>query len=390
MTGVTTADEAVHVRAIDADPAFCLHPTMRSPVACRRRFHVLVPALLLALAPLPAAASVKVFESADRSLELGLRLQPRSEYTHTDSGGRAEDHRDFYIRRTRLRVTARLDRVSGFLEWRIDGVDQAGVSAAGAVENVWIQFPIGAHAQLRAGQFDQPFSRDRMISYARQMAADRGTVSEAPGTMGLTDKAIGLELMGRLRRGRAEYRVGMFDNRTLPAARQDVPMFVGRLDLNFGETEDVFEDAHFGAGRWYSLAVNGSFQGSIENAAGARDSSNAALGVDGMLDVPCGGARLLVRGELHAIRTRWHAVDRASDVTLRMIGAGLMIRDRVQPFFRFDQVTGDPVLRPQDVALVGATWYQHGQAFKLTADLRLQAGTGAPVDGARLQAQIDF
>lgn len=350
----------------------------------------LLVAALLTLAPLPAVAAVKVFESGGKSLELGLRLQPRIEYTHTDSGGRSEDHRDFYIRRTRLRVQARMDRVSGFLEWRIDGVDQAGVSPIGAVENMWVQFPIGAQAQLRAGQYDQPFTRDRMISYARQMATDRGAVSEAPGIMGLTDKATGLELMGRMRQGRAEYRIGVFDNRTIPAARQDLPMLVARLDLHFGETQDVFQDAHFGAGRWTSLAVNGSFQGSIENAAGARDSSNAALGVDGMIDVPLGGARLLVRGELHAIRTRWHAVDRSSHVTLRMIGAALLIRDRLQPYLRFDQVTGDPLLRVQDVVLTGATWYLQGQGLKLTAEARLQGGTGAPVDGARLQAQLDF
>lgn len=350
--------------------------------------------VVLAFLPGSAAASVTVYRSEDRTLDIGLRLQPRLEFGWAPvADGSVEAQRDFYIRRTRLRLTARMPGVSGFLEWRADNVDQVGTSPLTGVESVWIDHALGSAVQLRAGQFDQPFSRDRLTSYARQMAVDRGTVSDVPGVLGLTDKAIGLELKGRVRGGRTEYALGVFDNRMISGTLQQLPMFVGRLDLNLGSTADVFQDAHFGPGRWCSFAVNGSHQGSIGDASSARDSSQSAVGADAMVDVPLAGGRLLVRGEVSALRTDLLASSQTHHATLSMIGAAfLMWGERLQPFIRFDRQRGDAWLRGgrQDVTLLGANLYQRGHSLKLQADVRLQAGTEAPVDAMRLQAQIDF
>jgi hypothetical protein len=44
----------------------------------------------------------------------------------------------------------------------------------------------------------------------------------------------------------------------------------------------------------------------------------------------------------------------------------------------------------RDITYVGANLYQKGHSLKIQGDVRFQSGTNESVDGARLQAQIDF
>ena len=354
--------------------------------------HGLAVIALLSLLPAVALAGVKVFDSPDQTLELGMRLQPRIEFERVPTAGGSESRRDFLMRRARLKANGKMQTATYGFEWKIDGTDQFGASPSAQVENAWIQYPVG-RVELKAGLYDQPFSRDRLTSDSKQLAVDRGEVSNVPDALGLADNVVGLQVSGKVREGHVQYTAGLFDNRFIAAGQQDIPMAVGRLDLNFGSSKDVFQDAHFGTDRWCSLGLDGSFQGSIENATGADDSSNAAGGIDGMIDVPVGKARLLVKGEMNAIRTELHGGSAQHNSTVRMLGVGVLLLDqRLQPFVRFDQVRGDRWARggTQDITYVGANFYQKGHSLKVQGDVRLQAGTADPVDGARLQAQVDF
>ena len=81
--------------------------------------------------PTGVLAGVKVFDSADQTLERGLRLPPRIEFERVAaSGGGTEGQRDFLIRPARL--------------------------------------------------YDQPFSRDRPTSDSKQRTVGRGEVSNFP------------------------------------------------------------------------------------------------------------------------------------------------------------------------------------------------------------------
>ncbi len=356
----------------------------------------LVAGLALSLLPATAFGGVKVFDSPEHTLELGMRLQQRMEYEMVPvPGGNSEARRDFMVRRARLKANGKMQGVAYGFEWKIDGTDQFGASPVAGVENAWVQYPLGGGVEVRAGLYDQPFSRDRLTSDSRQLAVDRGEVSNVPDALGLADNVVGFHLLGKSKDGRVQYAAGLFDNRFIVANRQDVPMVVGRLDLNFGSTKDVFQDAHFGTDRWYSLGVNGSYQGSLENAATALDdSTHSAAGVDGMIDVPFGTSRLLLKGELNAIRVERTGGAGEYNSTVKMLGMGLLCcRDRLQPFIRFDQVRADagaPRGGRRDITYVGASYYQRQHSLRFQADLRLQAGTEDPVDGMRLQAQIDF
>ena len=355
--------------------------------------HGLLVLAVASLVPAAAGGGVKVFDSPDHTLELGLRLQPRMEYERVVTAGSSDGQRDFLIRRARLKANGRMLTATYAFEWKIDGTDQIGATPTAAVENAYVQCPLGHDVELRAGLYDQPFSRDRLTSDSRQLAVDRGEVSNVPDALGLADNVVGFEILGKANGGHALYTVGLFDNRLIAGKLQDVPMVVGRLDLNLGSTKDVFQDAHFGSDSWYSVGLNGSFQGSLQNAAGADDSSNAAAGIDGMIDVPVGVGRLFVKGEMNAIRTEEHGRSDQNNSTVRMLGLGLLVlNQRLQPFVRFDQVRGDTWARGgrKDITFVGANLYRRGHNLKLEGDLRFQAATHDAVDGARLQAQIDF
>jgi len=343
--------------------------------------------------PSVALGGIKVAESDDITLELGLRLQPRIEYERVAAlGGGSQGQRDFLVRRSRLKANGRVHTATYNFEWKIDGTDQIGASPSASVENAYIQYPLGHGVEVRAGLYDQPFSRDRLTSDSKQLAVDRGEVSNVPDALGLADNAVGFHFLGKLNGGRGEYALGLFDNRRIGGRYQVMPMIVGRLDLNLGSTKDVLRDAHFGKDSWYSVGLNGSYQ-KIQRAAGTDSSSNAAVGIDGMIDVPTAAGRLFVRSEVNAIRVDQQGVGGETDTKVWMVGVGLLVlNQRLQPFVRFDEVRLDApaggTLR--DITYVGANLYQKGHNLKLQGDVRLQANTQDSVDGARLQAQMDF
>lgn len=344
---------------------------------------------LLCGLPVPAWSGVKVAESEDFSLELGMRLQPRLEYEHLSS---TDWQRDFLVRRARLKANGKMQNAIYGFEWKIDGTDQVGASPSAQVENAWIQLPLGGGIDLKAGLYDQPFSRDRLTSDSRQLAVDRGEVSNVPDGLGLADNATGFEFLGKAAKGRVSYAAGLFDNRKIGGRFQDRPMVCGRVDVNLGTTSDVFQDAHFGNDSWYSLGINGSYQ-TIENGAGNDSLTNAVAGVDGMLDIPTRAGRLFVRGEVSAIKVDPSGAGPAIDTSEWMLGAGLLVLDqRLQPFVRFDEVRFDALAGggKRDITFVGMNLYRKGHSLKFQGDLRLQANSGEALDGARVQAQMDF
>ena len=353
-------------------------------------------AVLVQCAAVPAQAGVKVVEKEDFTLELGLRMQPRWEMERVRalSGSGKEWQRDFLVRRTRWKANGRILSAVYSFEWRIDQTDQAFVNAFGAVENAWLQYPLhGKELQVRAGLYDQPFSRDRLTSDSKQLAVDRGAVSNVPAALGLADNAVGLDLRGDVRGGRYSYAVGLFDNRTILGPFQQVPMVVGRLDFNFGKTNDIYQDAHFGDGSWYCLAVNGSYHGSLRDSSGVDDGSNAVFGVDGLVDVPAGPGRLLAKTEFNNVSVTQATGGNSLDTRAFMLGAGyLFLGERLQPIIRWDHVERDDAAGggSLDITYVGANFYQKGHSLKVQGDLRFESSTGESLDGGRLQAQVDF
>jgi hypothetical protein len=102
---------------------------------------------------------------------------------------------------------------------------------------------------------------------------------------------------------------------------------------------------------------------------------------------------LLGRTEFNNVSSRLPLGGNTNDTRVWMVGGGyLMWNERLQPFVRFDQQMLDDADGgfTRDVTYVGANWYQRGHSLKLQADARFEGGSGEDLDGARLQAQIDF
>ena len=364
--------------------------------------NILVLTALIAVACARPGSAVTVFEEEGFTLGLGLRLQPRMELEREAGADGAEWRRDFLLRRARLSASGKIQGVGYKMEWKIDGTDQVAGSSQTALgslpsaqlENGYLQYPLSKSVEVRAGLYDIPYSRDRLTSDSQQLAVDRGAVSNVPNTLGLVDNGVGLHVIGKAAGGRAEYAVGLFDNRTIPTRLQDVPMLVGRLDLNFGSTKDIFMDAHFGEEKWYSLGVNGSFQGGIESdTSNANEGSYAAVGVDGMIDVPMGSSRFFARSEVNSISITSPVGGDAITTTTLMAGVGiLMFEQRIQPMLRYDQVRRDEAVGggTQNITYVGGTFFQRKHNLKIQTDLRFESGTTESLDGGRLQAQVNY
>jgi hypothetical protein len=349
-------------------------------------------ALMLSAA---CAWGVTLVDKDDFKLSFGVRMQSRMEYTRVPGlGSGLKWQRDFQVRRTRLSAEGAVQGVAYKFEWKIDGTDVIGASPSAQVENAYVQFPLRDDAvQLRTGLYDLPYSRDLLTSDSKQLAVDRSLVSSVPSGYGLVDNAVGFEFLGGMNEGRAQYAVGLFDNRTIDGKFQDVPMLAGRLDFNLGSTKDVYQDAHFGDDSWYSFGVNGSVQSRLQDGSGADQGRNTAVGADGMVDVPAASGRLLVRGEVNTIGIRPPAGGSTVQTTVWMAGAGYLIADqRLQPVVRFDQTRRD-----QDVGggtanttYVGLNYFRKQHGLKVQGDLRFESGTHEALDGARLQAQVYF
>ena len=166
-------------------------------------------------------------------------------------------------------------------------------------------------------------------------------------------------------------------------------MVVGRVDLNLMSTKSIYQDAHFGTDSWLSVGWNGSYQGSLKNAAGDEHGSNAAGGVDAMVDVPAGPVRLFSRGEANVIKQDQPGPGNPVDTWIWMLAGGVLVSQRLQPLVRFDEIHSDDG-GVRDITYVGANWYQQQHTLKVQADVRFESGTSKSLDGGRLQAQLDF
>jgi hypothetical protein len=346
-----------------------------------------------------ADAGARVYDTEDFVVEIGLRMQPRlvvGQYTGFGDDGKWQ--RDFMIRRARIKANGHITKVKYGLEWRLDATGAISglvlTAPIAGVENAWLQFPIIEGLEIRTGLYDQPYSRDRLTSDSKQLAVDRSLVSNVPAVLGMADNAIGVDARGSLKKGRFMYAAGVFDNRTIPGRFQPDPMFVGRVDINFGSSSSLYHSAHFGDDKWYSLGLNGSYQNAIEDTtdtgALVGGGRNMAVGVDGMIDVPLGPGRVYAMAEFNNIQQRLPGTTAKLDNRVWGAGVGYLFwQQRLQPIVRFDQWNKDDGSEVNQTQL-GANWYRRGHNLKIQGDLSLTGSTGKAIDLYRLQAQIDF
>lgn len=341
-----------------------------------------------------AYAGKKLLETEYFTYEVGLRMQPRFELK--DIGNDVK--KDFLVRRTRFKANGHLLKCNYKIEWKIDNVDQIDKVPTPQVENAWIQCPVvDDYFLIKAGLFDAPYSRDRMISDEKQITVDRGIASDDISNIGMADNTTGVTLSGVAFEGLFQYAVGAYDNRKLGSELQDRPMFIGRLDLNLGSVKNIYRDAHFSKDDWWlSFGFNAGHLGGVEETASTmRPGVRNAIGGDFMVDVPVGPIRILARGEVNGRFVRDHETGEGEQKILWMAGVGLLLFDVVQPSFRIDQefrsFNNDTAVTTYINPGVNLYYDQHNLKLQIDLIKRLQeGGTGNDLDVIRVQAGINF
>ena len=122
-------------------------------------------------------------------------------------------------------------------------------------------------------------------------------------------------------------------------------MLGGRIDLEPRFDQDIYQDAF--EDKWYTRRERQHSERHRENARRAADDSSRIPPAvcrrhDGRA-VPQGAC--IIRGEANAIRAERIGTGE-NNTSVKMIGLGiLMMKQRFQPFIRFDQQRGDPFVR---------------------------------------------
>lgn len=162
------------------------------------RFLALVaPPLLLAALVTPLARAQG--PSPAPTLEIGVVIQPRYEYTFRDG---EENLSSFYLRRVRLDIRGQI--IPG-LTYRI----LPEMARQASMRDVWLNYAFSPALEVRFGQFTVPFQWHRYISPQAQHFAERGVPSETFGFPRGRD--IGLMLHGVNGAATLSYKLGLFD-----------------------------------------------------------------------------------------------------------------------------------------------------------------------------------
>lgn len=167
-------------------------------------------AVLFLTAPLAAQDSLLTqlaHRFRSRPLSLGALLQVVGDYQHA---GRSSGINGFRVTNFRLKLSGELDGGYGYTL-------QTNFATSPAILDAEAHYRLAEALVLQAGQFKAPFSRELLTTAGDLDFIERSRVvtALAPG------RQLGLELRGRLGRGRLEYGMGAFNGNGIASRNDD-------------------------------------------------------------------------------------------------------------------------------------------------------------------------
>ncbi len=290
-------------------------------------------------------------------------------FRDTDEPGESDFESGFQTRRSRLTFQGHVFDPS--LEYKVTSAFSRNGGDARLSDGYIVKSWEGGWA-VKAGQFKLPFLREELTSAKRLMAVDR-SITNAAFTLSRSMGVEGSYEAGRLRTAIAISNGGDGANQSFPDGPARFSA-TGRLEFLLGS--DV------------------SFRPYRSGTAQERDSITAMLGAaahfeefddDDPGDDPM-GRRFGWSLDASVKGNRWQAMaalignqdsegnDGKSAHDYGVIAqASYLVTDRVEPFARYDVVIPDRDREGNDnfnTVTVGANWYLHGHAAKLTTDLQ--------------------
>ncbi len=347
------------------------------------------------VAPSGAFADATVYKDDNFQLNVAGRLQPRFETDKVPlKTGGMDTQNQFFIRRTRLQVNGKVLKCFFKIHWKLDNVNQIGKTSSAQAEDAYIECPLaGDLLGVRVGLYDMPFSRDLLVSDEKQIATDRGMVSDMPSSLGLADNTYGITLYGKAI-NHLEYRAGIYDNRTVAQEDQDVPTVAARVDYNFLSSKGVFDDVHWGDDKYLSIGIDGVYGiGTTRPHSTTPAAVPRGFGFDAMVDLPLGPGRIFAAAEINRIYSGPKYLAGQKITTVWMVKAGYLIHDHFEPFIRVDQAHTFSAGKVTEIAEpeIGLDYFMFHHTLQFQLDVMKRfPDTGAAIDRLRLGAQVYF
>jgi Phosphate-selective porin O and P len=268
-----------------------------------------------------------------RPLSLGALLQVVGDYQHAD---RASGVNGFQVTNLRLKLSGELDGGYGYLL-------QTNFAASPAILDAELHYRVADAVVLQAGQFKAPFSRELLTGAGDLDLIQRSRVvtALAPG------RQLGLELRGRIARGRLEYGAGVFNGNGIGSRTNDDERLLGVARV-----------------AWWVLGAAPTAARRIElggNIAYSHD-TNVNLG---LLGTGFRGRRTVWGGDARYTDRRWLLAGEivgarlasADSGTTHPLGwqatAGFRPVPRLQLLFRWDALRSDSLSPDGDILLFG-------------------------------------
>lgn len=309
--------------------------------------------------------------SADGAFELGITGQIQFRWVSDFQGDdvRSDDWEGgFQLRRAKLGFAGHIadPRLTYDIVLAADRED-----GSVEVEDAIIGYSYSDELTLMGGKFKLPFLRQELISSKRQLAVDRGLVTEF-FTLDRSEQ-IALNWASDTLRAAISFNDGADEEFSTAGADAVEYAFTGRIDAKLAGDWDQAKDL----ANWDRDTLGVFIGGAAHYQAG--DGNNADFGseseanyfawtVDGLVET--GG--LSVLGAFTGGHIEWDdnigAADR--DMYGALIEAGYMVSDKLQPFARWEWLDDDADATDDLQAVTaGVNYFLNGHAAKFTTDV---------------------
>ncbi|MEW6079524.1 MAG: porin [Thermodesulfobacteriota bacterium] len=350
--------------------------------------------VLVGIMLLPSLAfSVEVYKNGDVSLDAGFWAQAWYQYVDDydrDGDGKWDDKiNDFMMRRAYFNLNGTVTpKISFFLHYAGDRIGQEGLDNAGqglgsglATRDAWVTYKlIKDDVMVQVGRMYVPFTRDYGTTSTKALLTTELNWGQGglrsgifyPSKVGRDD---GVTLWGNVLEDKLQYRLMVGEGEESSSTNADDNLrFAGRLSLNLFDPETAWFNSGTYLGKKKIMAVGAGFDHQRDLMLAGTEKNYEAYTVDAHLDLPldscavtCELAYLWIENIVNTVT--WSALTTGRDGDMVAAKAGVLLKEKIQPFAHYEVVMPEPSGADDTVVYgLGCNYYLKGPANKLTLE----------------------
>jgi hypothetical protein len=364
-----------------------------------KRFVWLSAALLPLFVARPASAvTVLDDKEHDRSLSVGILLQPQLTFTEDGAPSGHDFSTDFFLRRVRMYTGGQIFKgMTFFLQ-----VDQPNLGKGGAFEplaffrDAVLSYEFYRELSVDGGLILWPFTHNSLEGAGSLHTIDyRNPGLLYPGTEGKLFSDVGLQVRGLLFNDRLHYRAGAFEGArgpalpanppagTVPVNEKGIPRFMGMLRFNILGVEDKFflQGVYFADKPLLSVGVGADFQPHALRISPTYVADYFALNADAFLEYPLNEDMEIIA---NAAVARWREGTGAVNTAISVFGEAGFRYKWIEPLVAVDWVKAEQGLRDYIDVRPGVNFWFRKHNANLKAEAAYSSDT-RPATGADRQ-----